>query len=78
MKRTPLSPAERVEAFASALGLHATRLPPLIELEPYFEPDGIAFFVECPDRIFCGRDAFEVLRASGHEVAPPRPRRVVK
>lgn len=78
MKRTPLTAAERVEAFAAALGLHATKLPPLIELEPYFEPDRLAFFVECPDRILCGRDAFEVLRANGHEVAPARPLRVVK
>ena len=78
MKRTPLTRAERVEAFAAALGLHGTRLPPLIELEPYFEPDAVAFFHEYPDRIFCGREAFEALRATGLEVAPARPLRVVQ
>lgn len=72
MKRTPLTAAERVEAFAAALGLHATRLPPLIELEPHFEPDAIAFFHEHPDRIFCGRAAFDALRATGLKVAPAR------
>ena len=76
MRGKPLTPAERVEAFAAALGLHGTRLPPLIELEPYFEADRIAFFREYPDRILCGRDAFATLRALGHEVAPPRLRAV--
>ena len=73
MTRTPfLTPAERVEAFAAALARHATRLPPLIELETYFEPEAVAFFFECPDRLLCGRDAFAALRAQGLAVAPPR------
>jgi hypothetical protein len=47
-------------------------LPPQIELEPNFEPETLAFFREHPDRVFCGREAFEAMRALGLQVAPPR------
>lgn len=57
--------AARLERFANALALYATRLPPLVQLEPALEPDTIAFWREYPDRLICGRAAFEALRANG-------------
>lgn len=60
----------RLRAFAHAFARHATRNPPLVQLVAEFEPHVVAFWREYPDRLLCGRVAFDELRAKGFEAAP--------
>lgn len=71
-----LDHAARLDAFASALARYATRVPPLVMLVPEYSPETVAFFREYPDRLLCGRDAFEALRAQGLAEVPAVARAV--
>jgi hypothetical protein len=74
MTRRDLEPdhdAAALRRFAEALRRYATRSPPFVELVPNFAPETVAFWKECPDRLLCGRKAFDVLRARGFVEAKP-------
>jgi hypothetical protein len=61
----------RLRAFADAFWCYSTRNPPLVQLVPEFEPYTVAFWREYPDRVLCGRVAFEAMRTKGFDEAPP-------
>jgi hypothetical protein len=60
----------RLRAFAHAFARYATRNPPLVQLVAELAPHTVAFWREHPDRLMCGRVAFDELRAKGFDEAP--------
>jgi hypothetical protein len=56
-----------VEEFAAKVAPRLTARR--VQLEPYFEPERVAFFDVAPDRLVAGRKAFDALRAGGFEEA---------
>lgn len=60
----------RLRSFAHAFARHATRNPPLVQFVAELAPHTVAFWRDYPDRLMCGRVAFDELRAKGFDEAP--------
>jgi hypothetical protein len=56
-----------LDKFVAKLAEHGG--PKRVQLDPHFEPDVIAYWVELPDRLIAGRAAFDGLRARGYAEA---------